>query len=77
MNPSNVGSAFSPKAATFINSVLQLQPRLAVFDCDGTLWAGDSGEGFFNWELERGLVSEEIVRWAQARYADYRAGRVI
>jgi phosphoserine phosphatase len=76
MNPPNVGSVFSAKVATFINSVLQLQPRLAVFDCDGTLWAGDAGEGFFNWELERGLVSEEIVLWARARYADYRAGRV-
>lgn len=76
MNPSNVGSAFSAKAATFINSVLQLQSRLAVFDCDGTLWAGDAGEGFFTWELERGLVSKEIVLWARARYGDYRAGRV-
>jgi phosphoserine phosphatase len=76
MNPSNVGSAFSSKAATLINSVMQIQSRLAVFDCDGTLWAGDAGEGFFTWELERGLVSKEIVRWARARYADYRAGKV-
>lgn len=49
---------------------------MAAFDCDGTLWAGDSGEGFFNWEMERGLVSDEIVRWGRARYADYRAGKV-
>jgi phosphoserine phosphatase len=76
MNPSNLSSTGSARAAAFINSVLQLQPRLAVFDCDGTLWAGDAGEGFFSWELERGLVSEEIVHWARARYADYRAGKV-
>jgi phosphoserine phosphatase len=69
--------SLSSKAAAFIESVLRLQPRLAVFDCDGTLWAGDAGEGFFDWELTRGLVSEEIVRWAHPRYADYRAGKVI
>jgi len=76
MNPSNVRPTLPAKALTFINSVLHLQPRLAVFDCDGTLWSGDAGEGFFTWELERSLVSEEIVRWARTRYADYRAGRV-
>ena len=51
-------------------------PQLAVFDCDGTLWAGDAGFGFFDWELERGLVSDDVVRWARARYADYLAGKV-
>lgn len=61
---------------TLIQSVLALTPRLAVFDCDGTLWSGDAGEGFFDWELKRGVVAEEVVRWARARYADYRAGRV-
>src|ERR1700693_5318538 len=76
MNPWNVGSAFSSKAATFINSVLQLQPRLAVFDCDGTLWAGDAGERFFDWELKRGLLPNDIATWARARYADYKSGNV-
>ena len=47
-----------------------------MFDCDGTLWAGDAGVGFFEWELSRGLVSERRVRWARARYADYLAGKV-
>ena len=68
--------SLSAKAADFLNSVLRLQPRLAVFDCDGTLWAGDAGEGFFDWELTRGVVSDEIVRWARPRYADYKAGKV-
>lgn len=62
--------------ADFVASVLALDPRLAVFDCDGTLWAGDAGEGFFNWELDRGLVSEETIRWARPRYAAYKAGKV-
>jgi phosphoserine phosphatase len=62
--------------ASLIDSVLSLNPRLAVFDCDGTLWSGDAGEGFFDWELKRGVVSDEVVGWARARYADYRAGKV-
>jgi phosphoserine phosphatase len=66
----------APSPANFVESVLRLQPRLAVFDCDGTLWAGDAGEGFFDWELNRGVVSDDIVRWARPRYADYKAGKV-
>jgi phosphoserine phosphatase len=64
------------KQTEFIGSVLNLKPRIAAFDCDGTLWSGDAGEGFFSWELEQGLVSDEIARWARPRYADYRAGNV-
>jgi phosphoserine phosphatase len=59
-----------------VQSVLSLQPRVAAFDCDGTLWSGDVGEGFFSWELNQGIVSDEVVRWARPRYADYRAGNV-
>ena len=33
-------------AEQFISSVLKLQPKLAVFDCDGTLWSGDGGQDF-------------------------------
>jgi phosphoserine phosphatase len=62
--------------AEFIESVLRLKPRVAAFDCDGTLWSGDAGEGFFFWELERGLVPEKIGRWAFPRHADYKAGNV-
>ncbi|MGO9123452.1 MAG: HAD family hydrolase [Terriglobales bacterium] len=69
--------SITPKAAAFIETVVRLQPRLAAFDCDGTLWAGDAGEGFFDWELNRGVVSDGVVRWARPRYADYRAGKVI
>jgi phosphoserine phosphatase len=63
-------------ASAFLASVLSLNPRLAVFDCDGTLWSGDAGEGFFDWELRRGVVSDETVRWVRQRYADYKAGKV-
>ncbi len=64
------------KQTEFIASVVRLGPRIATFDCDGTLWSGDAGEGFFWWELERGLVRPEIARWGRARYADYKAGLV-
>lgn len=64
------------QSSSLIDSVLGLNPQLAVFDCDGTLWSGDAGEGFFDWELKCGVFSDEIVRWARARYADYRAGKV-
>jgi HAD superfamily phosphoserine phosphatase-like hydrolase len=62
----------------FIESVLSLSPRVAAFDCDGTLWSGDAGEGFFWWELEQDkrLLPEPIARWARSRYADYKAGHV-
>ena len=64
------------RAQEFIERVVSLQPKLVVFDCDGTLWSGDAGEGFFDWELKQGLVSDDVVRWARPRYADYRAGKV-
>lgn len=66
----------SASAQQFIDSVVALNPRLAVFDCDGTLWDADSGEQFFYWELERKLIPADVERWARARYAEYRAGRV-
>jgi phosphoserine phosphatase len=64
------------RQSEFIEHILSLKPNVATFDCDGTLWSGDAGEGFFSWELRQGLVSEEVARWARARYAEYRAGGV-
>jgi HAD superfamily phosphoserine phosphatase-like hydrolase len=63
-------------SADFLRSVLRLQPQLAVFDCDGTLWAGDAGERFFDWELRRGLLPDDVANWARERYADYKDGKV-
>jgi phosphoserine phosphatase len=63
-------------AREFNQSVLALRPGIAVFDCDGTLWSNNSGEDFFYWSMEQGLVSDEVVRWAKARYDDYRADKV-
>lgn len=63
-------------SAQFVESVLALKPRIAVFDCDGTLWTNNSGEDFFFWSMEQGLVSPEVEKWARGRYDEYRRGRV-
>jgi len=73
---SRSAEAIFPAAAQFIDSVLRLAPRAAAFDCDGTLWSGDAGEAFFDWEMKRGVVLPEVSRAMRARYAEYKAGRV-
>src|SRR5258707_2583494 len=60
----------------FADSVLALHPRVAVFDCDGTLWTGDSGADFFYWEVKRRMIPAKVAEWALARYEDYKAGKV-
>lgn len=75
MNP-ETSSPLSPKAARFVHSVTELKPKLAVFDCDGTLWSVDSGEGFMNWEFAQNLLSNKEEEWLRQRYATYRAGKV-
>ena len=65
-----------PSGSQFVQSVLDLQPRLAVFDCDGTLWAGDAGEAFFYWAMEHGLMTKDVAARAAARYRVYKAGGV-
>ena len=60
----------------FETSILELEPRVAVFDCDGTLWSGDAGSSFMHWTIEQGLVPADAVRWLNGRYAGYRTGDV-
>jgi phosphoserine phosphatase len=60
----------------FLHSVIDLAPRVAAFDCDGTLWSGDAGETFFDWEINKGLVTSEVAQGMRARYALYKAGKV-
>lgn len=68
--------SLSPRAEEFIARVLALKPRLACFDCDGTLWSGDAGADFFFWEIEQGLIPDDVVRWVLPRYDGYKAGTV-
>jgi phosphoserine phosphatase len=69
-------AAIHPAGQKFIDSVVALDPRVAAFDCDGTLWSGDAGENFFQWEIKRGVVSPDVARAMLARYAEYKAGKV-
>jgi HAD superfamily phosphoserine phosphatase-like hydrolase len=63
-------------APEFERLVFASHPKVAVFDCDGTLWSGDSGFGFMAWSLEKGLVSRSTCDWVDSRYRDYLAGTV-
>jgi phosphoserine phosphatase len=60
----------------FRRAALEPAPRIAVFDCDGTLWSGDAGVGFMNWSMEAGLLSRDAIGWLDARYRLYRQGKV-
>jgi HAD superfamily phosphoserine phosphatase-like hydrolase len=72
----------SPAANAFLDSVLRLNPSVAAFDCDGTLWSGDLGERFFDWTLreEEGIpdiLGHGIGRTEMRdRYAAYKRGEI-
>jgi phosphoserine phosphatase len=68
--------AHSWTAEEFVRLVFECKPRVAVFDCDGTLWSGDAGYGFMTWSLEQGLVSRSTQDWLDTRYRAYTAGNV-
>jgi phosphoserine phosphatase len=60
----------------FYAAVHALSPKVAVFDCDGTLWSGDAGSGFMQWTIEMGVVSREATDWIDGRYRGYLKGEV-
>ncbi|MFL6300197.1 MAG: HAD family hydrolase [Terriglobales bacterium] len=64
------------KADVFTQSVLELRPKLAVFDCDGTLWEGDGGKDFLYWEAQAGLLPKTVKEGALPRYDSYERGEV-
>jgi phosphoserine phosphatase len=64
------------RAADWTAAVLETEPRVAVFDCDGTLWGPDSGFGFMQWTLTHGFVSRQASEWLDQRYRAYLAGDV-
>ena len=63
-------------AQEFERQVLDCKPKVAVFDCDGTLWSGDSGSGFMIWSMEQGLVSRSTSDWIDNRHRAYQQGHV-
>src|ERR1700728_803699 len=56
--------------------VLALNPRIAVFDCDGTLWSGDAGSSFMHWTIDTQLISPSQIAWLNDRYEGYKRGTV-
>jgi phosphoserine phosphatase len=62
--------------AEFQAAVHSLAPRIAVFDCDGTLWSGDAGSSFMRWTIERGILSPSAIARLDLRYKAYLAGQV-
>lgn len=60
----------------FHKRVHQLAPRIAVFDCDGTLWSGDAGSAFMRWSIENRLISGGKIDWLTHRYEGYKKGSV-
>ena len=73
MNPTQISPLTTQQ---FVDSVLNLRPAVAAFDCDGTLWSGDAGENFFDWEIKKGVVSPKVAQDMRARYAEYKASKV-
>lgn len=58
------------------SAALSPAPKIAVFDCDGTLWDGDAGLGFMTWSMEAGLLSRDATNWIGDRHRLYRQGEV-
>jgi phosphoserine phosphatase len=56
--------------------VLSLSPKIAVFDCDGTLWSGDAGSSFMHWTIDTKLISPEQIAWLNQRYEGYKRDTV-
>ncbi len=63
-------------AQEFEQQVLTSSPKIAIFDCDGTLWGGDAGYGFMAWSIDQGIVSRSTSDWIDTRYRGYLAGKV-
>ena len=63
-------------AAELEQQVLEVEPKIAVFDCDGTIWGGDAGYGFMIWSIEQGLVSRSASDWIDTRHREYMVGKV-
>ena len=53
-----------------------LNPTIAVFDCDGTLWSGDAGSAFMHWTIDTKLIAPDQIAWLNQRYEGYKRGQV-
>ena len=76
LNPTHTKTLAPLTTENFHAAVLSLNPRVAVFDCDGTLWSGDAGSSFMNWTVEAGMVTQSSIDWLAERYHGYNQGQV-
>ena len=76
MTTSQTGPVVRLNIEEFRHAALTPTPRIAVFDCDGTLWSGDAGLGFMTWSIEAGVLSREPSHWIEERHRLYREGKV-
>jgi phosphoserine phosphatase len=74
--PESLTTAHILSTTDFHARVHALHPKVAVFDCDGTLWSGDAGSTFMWWTMENGVLSAEQTAWMQSRYDGYKRGEV-
>jgi phosphoserine phosphatase len=76
----NTVSPIHLTTAEFHARVHALKPRVAVFDCDGTLWSGDAGSTFMRWTMGEmdapPLISTDQIAWMNSRYEGYKVGTV-
>ena len=75
-NATPAQSAQTLSTSDFHAAVHALSPRVAVFDCDGTLWSGDAGSSFMWWTMDNGILSPEKSAWLRAQYGRYNRGEV-
>lgn len=60
----------------FLDAVLAVDVRTAVFDFDGTLWPGDAGSGFMEWSIQSGLLTPDMAQRLCERHRAYHRGEV-
>lgn len=76
LSPTQQLNAIRWSVEQFERLAFEAARKIAVFDCDGTLWGGDAGYGFMVWSIEQGLVSRSTSDWMDTRYRSYIAGSV-
>jgi phosphoserine phosphatase len=76
LSQTDIVATESLTTAEFHAAVHALDPRIAVFDCDGTLWSGDAGSSFMRWTIDRGILPAAAIARLDLRYKGYLAGQV-
>ncbi|MBW2534944.1 MAG: haloacid dehalogenase-like hydrolase [Deltaproteobacteria bacterium] len=73
--PKRVRRRLQPRVQRILKHISATGQRgPATFDGDGTLWAGDVGEGFFTWMLKNGHYPQERTPMLYRAWHGYKAG---